>query len=241
MAGRIFAVGEPVYDLAQDLNMGVQLDAMGEQLDTLSDQYTELKTQTTHLENEIAKISEFSDTADIQTLLGQVNELIKQAESYERYNDASSQFSQNYKGFIEDTGLLKSPSDYDVIYKENVNMTLQTMKNSNDAIEKDLNDPSNSPKNISKTVEQAKFDIRNAAGTTQAVSGLAEINAQILKQLQQMHTQLAAMVESQNAAEAKKIQEEADGMAAVRKKIDDESNNQVDTKYGTYGLNMPKF
>ena len=230
-------VHDPLFQSIQEENMGLQLEAMG----TKGDQWLKMDQQYQQLLLEVKSLQNgFSDTADIQGLLTQVDGLIKQAKSYENYNDPSSQFSQNYKGFSADGESPQTPSEYDAIYKDNVNTTLQTIKNSNDAIEKDLNDPNNSPENISTTVTQARKDIANAEGTTQAVSGLAEINMQILKQLQQMHTQLAAMAESQNAAAGKEIQENATVVEAVRAKLDKDAIS-VKANYGDHSIHTPKL
>lgn len=240
MAGSVFAIGEPVYDVMQDINMGVQLSDMDDQLKTLGQQYTELQSQTKHLKNEINKIADGNFTqSEITRELKKVDDLIKQASKAdgESYQAGASRFSKNYPGYST-IDSINSGVSYDDFYKNNANTTLATLDNSMQAIEQDKTN--NSGVAVDSTIVKARANILNADGATQAVSSLAEVNIEILKQLQSMHMQLASMATSQNAAAAKQIQEEATEKAEARKKLDADAVSD-DYRYGQYPLKLPNF
>lgn len=243
MASNIFAEAMPVYDFMQDVNMGTQFKAMDAQLTALGtegDQWKKMEQQYQDLEREVSKIAEGNFTqSQITSKLKEVDDLIKQAsrQDGESYQAGISQFSKNYPGYsaIDD---INNGASYDDFYKNNANTTLATLDNSTQAIEQDK--ANNSGEAVDSTIAQARANILKADGTTQAVSSLAEINIEILKQLQSMHMQLAAMATAQNAAMGKKIQEEATEEAGIREKLDNEAK-PVEVNYGNYPVKTPKF
>lgn len=222
--------GYPVMDVTS-------IGKLNEQYDRMKDQLDQQIAAADHLGNEIANLSDFQNPTTVKQLLDDANSLIKQSHDIQYSLDTTTDFAKNYQGYktIEDMG--GSDNTYDSFYHDNANMTLSTINRANKAIE-DTNQTTND--DVDSTVALAQTHITGAVGTTQAVSGLAEINIQILKQLQAMHTQLAAMAVAQNAAAAKQIQEEATEEAEARKKLDDEAV-PVEVKYGSYPVKMPKF
>ncbi len=212
----------PVIDWTSFTELGIINDSLGTNsvLDKdLFSQLTELQTQTKRLESEINGISKKNFTqSEITSKLNEVDGLIKQASSQDggSYKAGTSQFSKNYPGY-NTIDNINSGTSYDDFYKNNANTTLATMDNSIQAIETDK--ANNTGTAVDDTIAKARSNILAAEGTTQAVSSLAEINIEILKQLQSMHMQLAAMAETQNAASAKEIQEKATEKAEVTKDI----------------------
>ena len=171
-------------------------------------------------------------------MLDEANSLIKQSQDIQYDLNKTTDFAKSYQGYktIEEMGG-GSGNTYDSFYKDNANMTLSTINSANKAIE-DTNQTAND--DVDSTVALAQTHITGAVGTTQAVSGLAEINIQILKQLQAMHTQLAAMAVAQNASAAKQIQEEVTEEAEVSEKLHTEAV-PVSMSWDAYTTKQPTF
>ena len=208
--------GYPVTDVASIAKITEQTT---QQAGNFEKQIDKMEQQYQDLENEVSKIAEGNFTqSQITSKLKEVDDLIKQASSLdgESYKAGTSQFSKNYPGY-NTIDNINSGTSYDDFYKNNANTTLATMDNSIQAIETDK--ANNTGTAVDDTIAKARSNILAATGTTQAVSSLAEINIEILKQLQSMHMQLAAMAETQNAASAKEIQEKATEKAEVTKDI----------------------
>ncbi len=231
--------GYPVIDMTAVGQMSEQLSTMNNQYEEMIKQYNKMQDQYVALQSEIKKIREGNFTqSDITRELHKVDGLIKQASSLEgaAYQAGTSQFSKNYYGY-NTTSNLKADAYHD-FYKNNVNTTLATLDNATQAIETDKKN--NAGTAVDSTITQARANILNAEGTTQAVSSLAEINIEILKQLQSMHMQLAAMSEAENAAYAQKIQEEATGKVEFGDIVEKDAEEPVLT-YGAHPLPEPDF
>lgn len=206
---------------------------------------TDLINQLEELQKEVKKVTVATNKTEVANLLNEVNALIAQASktsdalSVNGSINSSGKFALNYHGY--DAGdILNGASTYAEFYQNNANTTLKTMQNATDAIEADNNNSNNTPQKIDTVIGQATEDINGAPGPTQAIGGLAQINAQILKELQSMHTQLAAMVESQNAAAAKKIQEEATTEVGFNDIVTKDAKESV-LSYGDNPLPDPAF
>lgn len=210
-------VHDPLFSAQQDTNMGLEFGHMAEQLQ-------ELQTQTDRLNKEIAALENIENTTNVDGLLKDANKLIAQSRDLEyEINSSGTAFAKSYQGYKSPDEITDGTgSDYQSFYKDNVNMTLSTINNANKAID---DSKQNTDDTVNQAIIQAKGDIQGASGTNQAVGGLAEINVQILKQLQSMHTQLAAIAEAQNAADAKKIQEEATEEAEFKKVVESSSDS----------------
>lgn len=231
--------GYPVIDMTAVGQMGEQLTTMNNQYSEMIKQYNKMQDQYLALQSEINKIAQGNFTqSDITRELNKVDGLIKQANSLDAnsYQAGGSQFSKNYYGYSTSSNL--NNNSYNDFYKNNVNTTLSTLDNATQAIETDKKN--NSATAVDNTINQVRANILNADGTTQAVSSLAEINIEILKQLQSMHMQLAAMAEATNAASAKKIQEEATGKVEFGDVVDKDAKEPVLT-YGMHPLPEPSF
>jgi hypothetical protein len=224
-AGEVTQVFNVIDSKVED-NTGIQVEKMQNQLDSINKEIQALKDGNFH-------------EHDITDLMNEVNGLIKQASS-ESY-DYDTQFSTNYKGYQKDILGAYNVNNYEDFYKKNANITLNTINDANKAIEDDKQQ--NNVSEVNTTIDSARANLLNGdkdgqVGTTQAISSVAEINIEILKQLESMHAQLAAMTEAQNAVAAKKIQEEATEKAQVRKELDANAV-PVEVKYGTYSLDPP--
>ncbi len=231
--------GYPVVDLTQAGNMVTQLQNMDDQYKRMQKQLDQQIYAADRLKSEIAQLKDFQNPDKVRSLLSKSNSLIAQSKDIEYTLNNETDFAKSYQGYKtldEMQGV--SVSTYDSFYKDNANMTLSTINSANTAIE-DTNKAFNDD-TVNSAVGAAQDHITGAKGTTQAVSGLAEINIQILQQLQAMNIQLTAMATAQNAAAAKQIQEEATEEAEARKKLDDEAV-PVKVKYGSYPVKMPKF
>ncbi|MBY0378409.1 MAG: hypothetical protein K2Q33_07600, partial [Gammaproteobacteria bacterium] len=213
---RMMASPSPyVIDLATESHTFDQLAKMDAQVEALGEGgpiNSSLLTQLTELQNEVKHMSVLSDPTVVTDTLNKVSNLIAQAKkgdkpSVNQFNTTGN-FALNYQGYNKDDPLNGAES-YKDFYENNANLTLKTLQNSTDVVEEDNNNIQNTPDNVQKAISDAQGHIVDAPGPTQAIGGLAEINTQILKQLQSMHTQLAAIAEAQSAADAKKIQEEA--------------------------------
>lgn len=242
-----------LYSVEDDMVNGTltkDLESKGV-LDTdMINQLNELQSQTKRLDSEIKKLSSGDFTESTVTKdLKDVDDLIHQAETSKSYTQ-TGQFGKNYNGYQSDpmssyqtytdeNGVERSK--FDVFYQTNTNTTLQTINDSNAAIEKDKEN--NDETQVNTTIDNVKNSLTNpktGGGTTEAVSNVAEINIEILKQLQSMHAQLAAMAEAQNAAMGKKIDEDAKEESSVRKSLDDNAV-PVSVAYGASPLKDPKF
>ena len=231
--------GYPVIDITAVGKMGEQLSTMNNQYNEMVRQYAKMQEQYIAMQSEIARIRQGDFTqSEITRELNKVDGLIKQASSLEAdlYEARTSQFSTNYRGYGTTSNL--NGGSFNDFYKRNVNTTLSTLDSATEAIETDKQN--NSGIAVDSTISQVRANILNAEGTTQAVSSLAEVNIEILKQLQSMHMQLAAIAEAENAASAKKIQEEAVAAAEARKRLEDNAV-PIPVSYGQYPLKSPTF
>ncbi|MCE3239266.1 MAG: hypothetical protein K0R24_2247, partial [Gammaproteobacteria bacterium] len=171
--------GYPVMDVTSIARLEDEIKEMGKQL--------EQQTQAAdHLKNEIAQLSDFQNPDTVRTLLAESNKLIGQSKDIEYTLNKETDFAKSYQGAKPLGELLGgSGTTYDAFYKDNANMTLSTINSANKAIEgtnKAFNDDT-----VNSAVGKAQDHIMSAQGTTQAVSGLAEINVQLLQQLQAMN------------------------------------------------------
>ncbi len=170
------------------------------QLDKMDTQYKEMKA-------EVANLKDIKDADSIKKLLDDSDSLIAQSTDLEYKLNHDTTFAKNYQGYLTPDKITGgSGNDYQSFYKDNANKTLSTINNANTVID---NTKGVSDSDVDQAVSTAQSDIKNAPGPTQAVAGLSEINTQMLRELQAMHKQLAAIAEAQNADAAKKIEEEA--------------------------------
>jgi hypothetical protein len=182
-------VHDPEFQKIQEKNMVVEIGRM-------KDQYDELQKQTKHMQQVIEKLGDLNSRDvdgylnEITTLTNESNDLMTELEDKTKYEDFGANQRANYGKF----------------YDDNTDKTMGVLNNSTETIQKNADE--NTPKEVSDVLNKARTDV-NSDSYIKSMTALADINAEIVKELQLMRAQLTAVAQSQNAVAAKKIQEDA--------------------------------
>jgi P-type conjugative transfer protein TrbJ len=128
--------------------------------------------------------------------------------------------------------------DYLERYKNMVDSTQKALTNVTNEMAS-LNDPSRIQ------AEQAalngiKQDISGAEGTKAAVQGLAELDSQIISQIQMLRQQMAAQSAAQNTYYAAQVQRDADIRTEVSKMIGN-GDQKIENYLDNNPLDLPSF
>ncbi len=208
----------PVVDYMAILQLGNQLILLKEQT-----QY--IKQQLQILEGNQYQWS------NAQSLINNLGSIVQQTNgiAYSATN-INQKFQQSYPGY-------QAPQDFNQQYKNNINMTQNTLNGVLQSMGKSAQDFQNENSRLEFLQRQSQ----SAKGQTQAIQASNQIASEIVTQIQLLRQTMIAQSNAQTAYFATQIQNDASSKAELEKVIK-AGSTQVPA-YGTSGdkLSSPRF
>lgn len=226
------ASGLPVIDLGAILQLVLQLSELKRQTEQIKNQLQVMEmlkgSQYQMLDGLKGHQYQWSNTQrlinDLGSIVNKTNRLAYSASNIDH------DFQQAYPGY-------QAPQDFNKQYKNNVDMTQNTLNSVLQAM-------GASAKNFENENERLKFlqtQAQNAKGQTQAIQASNQIASEMVSQIQLLRQTVIAQSNAQIVYYATQVQHEAHSKAELEKVINNGSTNVM--SYGTSGhhLNAPDF
>lgn len=198
---------------------------------SLLNQATQIRNQIQMIENDIKNTGTLSQYQwqNITKLIQRLDTIAQQGQalSYAASN-IDAQFRRKYADYTNYSSL---PTKYSQIYKNWNAATLDTLRNTLNAVGISTNDFQTEQ----KTMRQFELQGKNVQGRMQALQLLSEISAQQVNQIQALKRMIASQISAQNSFMAYKVSKES-----YKEKNFEEVKDSLLTKFPTYKDN-PKF
>jgi P-type conjugative transfer protein TrbJ len=212
------AMGYPVFDFTNMINMGLHLE--------------QLKSQTLALKAELEQLSgnQFA-WGNAQTLINNLGGIVNQTNSLSySSSNLNQKFQQAFPGY-------NPPQDYSQQYKTNTNMTMNTLNGILQSLGSSAADFQNENSRLTFLQQQSQ----SAQGQTQAIQAATQIASEMVSQQQLLRQVMVAQTNAQTTYYANNIQNEASAKAELQQVIQSGSTNVP--AYGTSGNNLttPEF
>lgn len=208
----------PVVDFDALIQMGLQL--------------SQLEKQTEYIATELNHLSDSQyQWGNAQGLINNLGAVIQETNglAYSASN-VDGQFKQAYPGY-------KPPQDFSQQYKQNTEMTLNTLNGVLQSMGTSAQDFQNENQRLRFLQQQSQ----NAQGQTQAVQASAQIASEMVTQIQLLRQTMIAQTNAQTAYYATQTQNEASARAELENVMS--AGSTTVPAYGTSGhsLHIPEY
>jgi type IV secretion system protein TrbJ len=208
----------PVIDFAALIQLGHQL--------------MQLKQQTLYIQQQLKILDgDQYQWSNAQSLINQLASIVNQTNgiAYSAAN-ANQNFKKAYPGY-------QAPENYTQQYKNNINMTQNTLNAILQSMRLNAHDFQNENSRLAFLQQQSQ----NARGQTQAIQASSQIASEMVSQIQLLRQTTIAQSNAQTAYYATQIQNEASSKAELEKIIN--AGSTVVPAYGSsgYELHAPDF
>ncbi|OAI45998.1 hypothetical protein AYO45_01950 [Gammaproteobacteria bacterium SCGC AG-212-F23] len=206
----------PVIDATALIQLGYQLD--------------QLKQQTKFIANELANLKDGQyEWSNAQGLINNLGVVMQQTNgiSYAA-SDLDNKFRQAYPGY-------QSPQNFSQQYRNNSNMTLNTLNGVLQSLGTSAQDFQNENRRLAFLQHQSQ----SATGQVQAIQASSQMASETVSQIQLLRQTVMAQSNAETAYYANQVQNEASSRAELEKVIS--SGTTAVPVYGTSGhyLNPP--
>jgi len=209
----VYATGLPVFDFTNMINMAMHLE--------------QLKAQTQSLKTELEQLAgnQFQ-WSNAQTLINNLGGIVNQTNSLAYSSDnINSQFQQAFPGY-------KPSQDYSQQYKNNTNMTMNTLNGILQSMGTSASDFQNENTRLAFLQQQSQ----SAQGQTQAIQAATQIASEMVSQQQLLRQVMVAQTNAQTTYYATNVQNEASAKAELQQVI--QSGSTDVPAYGSSGNNL---
>lgn len=198
----------------------------------LGNQLMQLKQQTQYIQQQIQMLKgDQYQWSNAQGLINNLGSIVNQTNgiAYSASN-VNQKFQQAYPGY-------QAPQDFNQQYKNNVNMTQNTLNGVLQSMGSSAQDFQSENTRLAFLQRQSQ----SAQGQTQAIQASAQIASEMVSQIQLLRQTVIAQSNAQTAYYATQIQNDASSKAELEKVINSGSTNVP--SYGSSGhqLNSPDF
>lgn len=198
----------------------------------LGNELTQLKQETQYIQQALQVLQGNQyQWSNVQGLINNLGAIVQQTNgiAYSASN-INQQFQQAYPGY-------QAPQDYSQQYKNNINMTENTLNGVLQSMGSSAQDFQNENTRLAFLQQQAQ----SAQGQTQAIQASAQIASETVSQIQLLRQTVIAQSNAQAAYYATQVQNDASSKAELEKVINAGSTSVPG--YGTSGhqLNPPNF
>lgn len=191
----------------------------------LVEELNQLRYETEYLKDQLVAIKRLQgneyDWSNAQELINQLGDTVDQGNSLAySASDINQQFKQHYPGYVP-------PENFQAQYRNNTNMTLNTLNNVLQGLGSNAQDFQNENTRLAFLQRQSQ----NAKGQTQAIQAASQIASEQVSQLQLLRQTVIAQTNAQAAYYATNIQNKAGGQAELVQIIDNGSTKPPKRTY----------